>query len=180
MAYIEPDKIGDPRSSPTDGLALDVLLPLAIGFLTSPDPDVSISSLKEDLRRLATEDPLDSLLVTVIGGGLAFYMAERDHNPACKSPWDGILYIATSLSVGYDNLFPATAAGHALAAAVHSFGPALADRAFDPPAAVAVAAAAATATAASTAAAASDDAAAVNRAILARLEDIVRLLEART
>jgi hypothetical protein len=71
--------------------------------------------------------------------------------------------MATCLSVGYDNLFPSTAAGHAMASAVQTLGPALASKAFDPPAAVT--------------AAATTETAAINRAILARLEDIVRLLE---
>lgn len=162
MAHIEPDKVGDTRSSPRNGLPLDLVLPVALGLLTSED---GLGSIKRALRGAVDNDPMDALLTTVIGGGIAFYMAEREKNPACQSPWDGILYIATCLSVGYDNLFPTTAAGHALASAVQTFGPALAGKAFDPPAAEKRAIA--------------DEAAAVNRAILDRLDDIVRLLEAQ-
>ena len=138
------------------------LVPLALGFLGG---DGSYQTVKNDLRELATDDPVDAILAAVIGGGLAFYLAERDTNPACKNPWDGILYIATCLSVGYDNLFPTTVTGHAISSAIQTFGPALAARSLDTPAAQLRAAQA--------------EEAAVNRAILARLEDIVRLLEAK-
>jgi hypothetical protein len=136
------------------------LLPIALGLLAAEGDQYT--SLKHDLRRWAKDDPIDALVATVLGGGLAFYLAEHEHNPACATPWDGILYMATCLSVGYDNLFPTTPTGHALASLVQTFGPALSGMAFDPPAAEARAEAA--------------DAAEVNRAILARLDDIVRLL----
>jgi len=136
------------------------LLPIALGLLASHGTEYA--SLKQDLRCWAKEDPLDALVATVLGGGLAFYLAEHERNPGCATPWDGILYIATCLSVGYDNLFPITPTGHALASLVQTLGPALANMAFDPPAAEARAAA--------------DADAEVNRAILARLDDIVRLL----
>ncbi len=140
---------------------LKSLLPYALAFLA--DDGQGYASIKQDLRRWAKEDPIDALVATVIGGGLAFYVAERDTNPACKNPWDGILYMATALSVGYDNLFPTTTTGHALASFVQSFGPSLANAALEPPAAEQREAQAQTA--------------AVNLAILERLDAIVRLLE---
>jgi len=171
MAHIDPDQVGDTRSSPaTDLGALLRLAPFALALLDVDDPGAAYASLKQDVRRFAKGDPVDALLVTVVGGGIAFYLAERGTNPACRSPWDGILYLATCLSVGYDNLFPTTTTGHALASAVQTFGPALANMAFDAPAAETAAAAAATAAAAA-------EAADVNRQILARLDDIVRLLD---
>ncbi|HET9624220.1 MAG TPA: hypothetical protein VFP84_22760 [Kofleriaceae bacterium] len=137
------------------------LLPIALGLLAADDG--AYGSLKRDLRQWAKDDPIDALVATVLGGGMAFYLAEHAENPACATPWDGVLYIATCLSVGYDNLFPVTPAGHALAALVQTFGPALSGMAFDAPAAETRAEAAASAE--------------VNRAILARLDDIVRLLQ---
>jgi voltage-gated potassium channel len=163
-----------PRSpaSPASGQGdLIRLLPIALGLLASEDGQYA--SLKADLRRWAKDDPIDALVATVLGGGIAFYLAERDTNPGCATPWDAILYMATCLSVGYDNLFPTTPTGHALASLVQTFGPALSGMAFDAPAAEARAEAEAAAEAARAEAA---EAAAVNRAILARLEDIVRLL----
>ncbi|MCE9573187.1 MAG: potassium channel family protein [Deltaproteobacteria bacterium] len=171
------DRTGDLSSSPGAlvgrllggelGNNLGALMPMALAFLDG-GPDASYASVKQELRQKAMEDPIDTLLAIVVGGGLAFYLAERGHNPACATPLDGILYAATSLSVGYDNTFPVTPTGHALATLIQTFGPALATRAFDPPAAEVRAEAAA-----------ASEAAAVNRAILARLEDIVRLLETR-
>ena len=148
-------------------------LPIALGLMGvtgAVDGEAGrYTELKRDLRSWATRDPIDALAATVIGGGVAFYFAERDHNPGCTTPWDGILYIATCLSVGYDKVFPTTPAGHGLAALVQSFGPALAGMAFDPPAAETRA----------EADAARAETAEVNRAILARLDDIVRLLGER-
>ena len=151
------DPAGGASPGPSDLVAL---LPIALGLLAAEGNEYA--SLKQDLRRWAKDDPIDALVATVLGGGLAFYLAERDGNPSCTTPWDGILYVATCLSVGYDNLFPTTPTGHAIASLVQTFGPALSGMAFDPPAAEARAEA--------------DDAAAVNRAILARLDDIVKLL----
>jgi hypothetical protein len=108
---------------------------------------------------------MDALFALVVGGGFAFYAAEKDTNPACKSPWDGILYMATALSVGYDNLFPTTSAGHALATFAQTFGPSLANAALEPPAEEKRAAEAAQAQ--------------VQLAILERLDRIVKLLEAQ-
>lgn len=156
----------DARPGP-GGADLVGLLPIALGLLAAEDGQYA--SLKADLRRWAKEDPIDALVATVLGGGIAFYLAERDTNPGCAKPWDAILYIATCLSVGYDNLFPTTPIGHMLASLVQSFGPALSGMAFDAPAAEARAEAEA-------ARAEAAEAAAVNRAILARLDDIVRLL----
>jgi hypothetical protein len=181
---------GDARSLPTgatraggpkglDGLDdLVPLLPIALGLLAADDGQYA--SLKSDLRRWAKDDPIDALVATVIGGGVAFYLAERERNPSCAKPWDGILYVATCLSVGYDNLFPTTPTGHAIASLVQTFGPALAGMAFEPPAAETRAEAdAARAEARAEADAArvrAEQTAAVNQAILARLDDIVRLL----
>ncbi|HMG55402.1 MAG TPA: hypothetical protein VK601_18015 [Kofleriaceae bacterium] len=163
---VEP--LADSRSAPRD---LVGLLPIALGLLAADGGQYA--SLKSDLRTWAKDDPIDALVATVLGGGIAFYLAERDTNPACAKPWDGILYIATCLSVGYDNVFPTTPTGHALATLVQSFGPALAGMAFDTPAAE-VRAEAEAARAAEQAARA--EAAERDRAILARLDEIVRLL----
>jgi voltage-gated potassium channel len=152
----------DPATSPGESQFGDLapLLPVALGLLGSSD---ELTAVKSGLRAWAKKDPIDALLATVLGGGVAFYLAERNTNPGCKNPWDGILYMATALSVGYDNLFPTTTAGHALATFVQTFGPSLAANALEPPAA-------------------EDNAAqarqnAVQLAILERLDRIVTLLE---
>jgi len=53
------------------------------------------------------------------------------HNPAVQTDWGAPHYIATSLSAGYANIFPVTAAGKA-SAAVMVIGPALSAKALDP------------------------------------------------
>jgi hypothetical protein len=151
--------IGDELRGELSGLAKYV--PFALGLLAdSSDYQVS----KRKLRAWAA--------LVVIGGGIAFYVVEREVNPNCKTAWDGMLYMATALSVGYDNLFPCTPAGHALAVFAQAFGPALANAALEAPAADKRAEAEA-------AEAAAEEDRVINRAILGRLEDIVRLLETR-
>src|SRR4051812_21128621 len=99
------------------------LLPIALGLYALKDTSDDFATMKESVRQWAKRDPIDALIATVFGGGLAFYLAERDSNQHCKTPWDGILYMSTSLSVGYDNLFPTTPIGHALATFAQTFGP---------------------------------------------------------
>jgi hypothetical protein len=162
VAFIEKTSANDPTSSPGDSQlsGLAPLIPVALGMLGEGN---DFAALKNGLRAWAKKDPIDALLATVLGGGLAFYLAERHTNPACKNPWDGILYMATALSVGYDNLFPTTTTGHALATFVQTFGPSLAAASLEPPAADDRAAEAAQN--------------AVQLAILERLDRIVNLLE---
>src|SRR4051812_3138143 len=89
------------------------LLPLGLAFLAADGTDYA--DLKDTIRSWAKDDPMDALLLTAFGGGMAFYLAEHGKTPAIDTPWDAILYVATSFSVGYDNTFPTTPAGHAIA-----------------------------------------------------------------
>jgi len=139
------------------------LMPIALGLYAFRDSDDYVE-MKQAVRTWAKHDPIDALYTTVFAGGLAFYLAEHKTNPNCATAWDGILYMSTALSVGYDNLFPTTPIGHALATFAQTFGPALSGAALDAPQAEKDAQDA--------------EAAEVNRQILARLEDIVRLLAA--
>lgn len=148
-----------------------------IAFDGAADGD-GYGALKERLRGLATRDPIDTLLATVLGGGLLFHLAERDHNPRCATLWDSVLYAATSLSVGYDDVFPKTPLGNVIAAAIQTFGPAMAASAFEPPSAESAAAEQARATAAIADAATQAELLEVNRAILARLDEIAASLAA--
>ena len=174
MGYIDQKTINDPGSSPAFGLGdLQKVLPFALALLDDLGTGSDYALAKDKVRAWAKEDPIDALAAVVVGGGLAFYLAERDSNPACKNPWDGILYMSTALSVGYDNLFPTTTAGHALAIFAQTFGPSLAANALEPPGAEKRAAEAA-------ALAREAELADINRQILARLEDVVRLLESKS
>jgi hypothetical protein len=75
--------------------------------------------------------PAEELGLLVTWGAALFYWAESDANPMVRSYWDAVHYIATSLSVGYANIFPVTPIGKAIGAAVMTVGPALSARALD-------------------------------------------------
>jgi hypothetical protein len=143
---------------PAFGDDLRALVPLALGVYAMRDSEEWVH-VKSELRAWAKRDPIDALVTTVVGGGIAFYLAEHSSNPNCPTPWDGILYMSTALSVGYDNTFPTTPAGHALATFAQTFGPALANAALEPPAA--------------------ETPAPVDREILAKLDEIAQLLRER-
>lgn len=174
MANIDVSKASEAASSeearPMEKKTTGLLLALGLAMATQGGDDGEFTSLKNQLRGLATRDPMDSLLATVLGGGLLFYKLEHGKNPRCNTYWDAVLYVATSLSVGYDDCFPKTEGGNALASLIHSFGPALAASALAPPAAVKQAEA--QAQDAKTA-----ELLAVNKAILARLDDIATSLK---
>src|SRR5215831_16496307 len=75
--------------------------------------------------------PAEELSLLVGWGAAVFYWAEAGANPMVRSYWDALHYIATSLSVGYANVFPVTALGKAVGAVVMMVGPALSARALD-------------------------------------------------
>lgn len=136
---------------------------MALAFTSGAMGD--LGALKTKLRAWAKDDPMDAILATILGGGVAYYLAEKDSHPELANPWDGVLHMATTLWHG-PSLQPATPAGRALVAFVQAFGPTLVLAAFDDPAPK------------------HDDkqraeqqAAAVQLAILERLDRIVQLLE---
>lgn len=116
------------------GLDLPVLLGMYL-FASQGDSPLAWPKLKQGLRDAVNKDPIDSLLLTVAGGTLLFYYAEKGRNERIVTPWDALEYISTALSVGYSQIFPVTPGGKAIAAAVMSFGPALAAKALDAPSA---------------------------------------------
>ena len=68
---------------------------------------------------------MESLCAFVGAGAMMFYWAEKDQNPSVRTYWDALHYVATSLSVGYANIFPVTPLGKVIGAAVMMVGPAL-------------------------------------------------------
>jgi hypothetical protein len=158
----------DPERSGAAGTAgLRPLLALATAaFVVDGDIGESFSRWKNYARDLANDDPVDTLLVTVVGGALLFHWAEHGRNPRCVTYWDSLLYMATCLSVGYDDLFPKTPIGNAVAAAVQTFGPAMASAALAPPR-----------SAPPPRDPAMDELAASNRALVERLDRLIGLLE---
>ncbi len=112
--------------------ALGALAGLAAGALESNGADLSYSGLKGGLRSALTKDPVDGILVTVLGGSFLFFLAEKGHNPKVNSYFDALVYVSTCLSVGYADVFARTPAGKAIATALMTFGPALAAAALNP------------------------------------------------
>jgi voltage-gated potassium channel len=76
--------------------------------------------------------PIDELSALVTWGAALFFWAEEGVNDSIKSYWDALHYIATSLSVGYANIFPVTPLGKTIGAIVMMVGPALSARALEP------------------------------------------------
>ena len=126
--------MAEARSKASSSLALLGAAAVAIAA-TGGDDELSYDGLKKRLRQVVDRDPLDALFGTVLVGAYLFYRAEHGHNPKVARYWDALTFIATSLSVGYDNTFPETAAGEAVASLVMIIGPSMAASALDPPAA---------------------------------------------
>ncbi len=153
-----------------DTAALSALGQLAKGLLAQQGGDLSWRTAKRGLREGLARDPLDALAATVIGGSYLFYLAEKGHNPKVESFFDALTFVTTCLSVGYHDVFARTDAGKAIASFVMTFGPAISGAVLEPPAAETAAEEAAKAAAAA-------DAVATQKAILARLDAILRALQ---
>lgn len=136
---------------------------IARSLFTPQGGALSYGVAKQGFRELVTRDPIDTLIVAVLGGGYLFYLAEKGKNPRVNTIWDAFVFVATALSVGYDQTFARTDSGKAIAAFVMTFGPAAATAAFDPPAREAEAQAA--------------EALATQKAILERLDGILETLK---
>jgi len=96
-------------------------------------PGFGWNQTKDRLREAIAKDPLDALAITVAGGALLFWIAERDQNPRCRRFEDALVFISTCLNVGYAQVFAVTPAGKAIATAVMTVGPAMAAAALNPP-----------------------------------------------
>jgi len=108
-------------------------LGLLLGVGTGKPPSEWLSSAHEYAREKQAKEPLNALAATVLLGAVAFYAAERGHNPKVSSFYDALVYVSTNLSVGFSDIFAKTEAGKAIGSALMSYGPAITARAFDPP-----------------------------------------------
>jgi len=108
-------------------------LGLLLGVGSGKAPEDWLQSAHDYARTKQAEDPLNSIAWTVLLGAAAFYAAERGQNPKVNSYFDALVYVSTSLSVGYSDVFAKTEAGKAIGTALMTYGPALAARAFDQP-----------------------------------------------
>jgi hypothetical protein len=102
---------------------------------TADDPLTSallpLRALGDRFSAGVRESPLESLCALVGVASVLFYWAEQEQNDKVNDYWDAVHYVATSLSVGYANIFPVTPLGKAIGAVVMMVGPALSSRALD-------------------------------------------------
>jgi hypothetical protein len=106
----------------------------ALAAATEPDlGNKAIEQLKDGIRAKYTEDPIGATATTVLVASWLFYRAERGHNPKVQSLYDALVYVSTSLSVGYSDIVPKTPAGKTIGTAVMTFGPAMAAGLLDEP-----------------------------------------------
>jgi voltage-gated potassium channel len=108
-------------------------LGLLLGVGSGKSPEQWLRGAHDLARTKQAEDPLNSIVFTVLVGAAAFYAAERGQNPKVNSYFDALVYVSTNLSVGYSDIFAKTEAGKAIGSVLMTYGPALAARAFDQP-----------------------------------------------
>jgi voltage-gated potassium channel len=108
-------------------------LGLLLGIASGKPPEEWLGGAHDFLRDKQADDPMRTLLATVLLGSAAFYQAERGHNSKIRSYYDALVYVSTNLSVGYCDIFATTDAGKSIATTLMTYGPALAARALDPP-----------------------------------------------
>lgn len=96
--------------------------------------DPIVASFKDEIRDTLTRDPIDSVMMTVLVGSYLFYHAEKGENPKVNTFADALVFVSTSLSVGYSDIFARTEKGKVIATVLQSFGPAMTARILDAPA----------------------------------------------
>lgn len=147
------------RAGKGDRAATLALLAVMAGVAKQGGVELSPKGIKSALLGAVARDPMEALSVTVLGGAYLFFLAERGANPKVTTYWDALVFVSTSLSVGYADIFARTPTGQAIASALMTFGPALSGAVLESPAAPV--------------AAPSDEALAVQRAILDKLDAIL-------
>lgn len=90
-------------------------------------------SIKNKLRDALTNDPIESMLMTVLIGSHLFFKAEHGVNPKVNTMGDALTFVSTSMSVGYSDIFPKTEGGKVIATALQTFGPAMSAQVLDRP-----------------------------------------------
>lgn len=92
-----------------------------------------LSGAAAALRKAAVGDPLGTLSTAVLSAAAVFYAAEKGKNPKVRTFHDALVFVSTSFSVGYSDIFARTPIGKLVASCVMTFGPSLSARALDAP-----------------------------------------------
>jgi hypothetical protein len=124
----EKEKQHGPSSGPQRPKQ-EALMALAVSLLGDP----LLESAKNDVRDALTKDPIESAMMAILVGSYAFFQAENGINPKVQTFGDALVFISTSMSVGYSDIFPKTERGKIIASAIQTFGPAMTARLLDPP-----------------------------------------------
>jgi hypothetical protein len=111
-----------------------LLVLAALAAATEPDLGRGVlERLKGGIRAKYDDDPMGTTVTTALVASFLFYRAERGQNPKVTSFYDALVYVTTSLSVGYSDIFPKTEAGKTIASALMTIGPAMAAGVLDEP-----------------------------------------------
>ena len=109
-----------------------------LGLVAATSPDVvreAVDRFKSFAREEYARDPMEATLRAVVASSLAFYAAERGKNPKVRTFHDALVFVTTSLSVGFCDIYAMTPVGKSIASALQIWGPGMAAGIFDPPAA---------------------------------------------
>src|SRR5258708_16165321 len=87
---------------------MDPLATVALAAAASNGLGSSYGDLKRSFREMVEHDPMDAVIVTVLGGSYLFYVAEKGHNPKVNTYWDALVFISTCLTVAYSAISPRT------------------------------------------------------------------------
>lgn len=106
----------------------EALIALAATLLGDP----LFESVKDDVRDALRKDPLENALLAILVGSYAFFQAEKGVNPKVVTFNDALVFISTSMSVGYSDIFPRTERGKIIASVIQTVGPSLTTSLLDP------------------------------------------------
>ncbi|MCI0617109.1 ion channel [bacterium] len=87
--------------------------------------------IEDRFLELMSRNPMEALLLFLIGGSMIFYNAERHINPKIRTYWDAFYFISTCASVGYADVFAQTQTGKIVSGILNTFGPSLTARLLD-------------------------------------------------
>ncbi len=127
-------------SSPSQTLSAEatrerkVALTKLVVLLAGEDPSGGLLGPQAaGFRKAAVSDPMGTLAATVVSAAAVLYAAEKGENPKVRSFHDALVFVSTSFSVGYSDIFAKTKLGKLVASFVMTVGPSLSARALDAP-----------------------------------------------
>jgi hypothetical protein len=111
-----------------------LLVLAALAAATEPDfGRDALTRVKDGVRTKFKDDPMGTTVTTVLLASWLFYKAEVGHNPKVTTFYDALVYVTTSFSVGYSDIFARTETGKVIGSALMTIGPAMAAGFLDEP-----------------------------------------------